>query len=404
MRVLLTGNEAAAYGAMLAQPAVVCAYPITPQSQIPEQLAVFSAQGQLKGKFVNVESEMAALGYVTGAAIAGARVFTATSSQGLAWMHEGLHWAAGAGLPMVLVNVNRPMGAPWNLTCEQTDSLSQRDTGWLQFYCASNQEILDTVLQAYRLSERVSLPVMVCLDGVYLSYLSETVEVPEPQEAERFLPPFRARHKIVGGGWKLFDVFPERLPPHAGDMMATRHEQHQRTQGALDQAIAIDQEFSAQFGRSHPPVEAYRLGDADIALVTMGSAVGTARDVVDRQREMGRKVGLLKIKMFRPFCRDLVRRALRNVSTAAVLDRNLSVGQGGMVWQELGWALQGMIPRERIFGFVAGLGGADINTELIAKALDYAALTRQAPTEAIWLGFSPRKEAGENNRDTVTIQ
>lgn len=403
MRILLTGNDAAAYGAMLAQPAVVCAYPITPQSQIPEQLAAFHAQGTLKGKFVNVESEMAALGYVTGAAIAGARVFTATSSQGLAWMHEGLHWAAGAGLPMVMVNVNRPMGAPWNLTCEQTDSLSQRDTGWLQFYCESNQEILDTVLQAFRISEILSLPVMVCLDGVYLSYLSETVEVPPAEEVEEFLPPFRAQHKIIGGGWKLYDVFPTRLPPHGGDMMATRYEQHKRTQKALALAGEVDAEFFRRFGRSHPPVEAYRLEDADTALVAAGSMVGTARELVDRRRARGQKVGLLKIKMFRPFPRQLVRQALSGVNTVAVIDRDLSPGQGGIFCQELGWSLRGLIGRERLFGFVAGLGGADITPQLMDKALDYAAETKQAPTEAIWLGLKARGE-DDYDRSTITLQ
>ena len=193
---VMTGNDAAAYGARLSRPEIVCAYPITPQSQIPEKLAAFHSRGELKGRFVNVESEMAALGYVTGAAIAGVRVFTATSSQGLAWMHEGLHWAAGARLPIVLVNVNRPLGAPWNLTCDQTDSLSQRDTGWLQFYCESNQEILDTVIQAYRISETLSLPSMVCLDGVYLSYLSETVDIPDQEMVDQYLPPFNPGYKI----------------------------------------------------------------------------------------------------------------------------------------------------------------------------------------------------------------
>ncbi len=367
MLKLMTGNDAAAYGARLSRPEIVCAYPITPQSQIPEKLAYFHGRGELKGRFVNVESEMAALGYVTGAAICGVRVFTATSSQGLAWMHEGLHWAAGARLPIVLVNVNRPLGAPWNLTCDQTDSLSQRDTGWLQFYCESNQEILDTVIQAYSISETLSLPSMVCLDGVYLSYLSETVDIPDQEMVDQYLPPLNPGYKIEGGGWKLYDIFPPDQNPHAGDLMADRYELHKRESQCLATATACDEAFRAVFGRGYSPVEEYCCEDADVVLVMSGSAVGTARDVIDRIREEGHRVGLLKIKMFRPFPKDLLREKLAGRKKIAVIERDLSPGQCGIFYQELKWALCGSEEPLELFGFVSGLGGGGYNTGIDHK-------------------------------------
>ena len=401
---VMTGNDAAAYGARLSRPEIVCAYPITPQSQIPEKLAAFHGRGELKGKFVNVESEMAALGYVTGAAIAGVRVFTATSSQGLAWMHEGLHWAAGARLPIVLVNVNRPLGAPWNLTCDQTDSLSQRDTGWLQFYCESNQEILDTVIQAYRISETLSLPSMVCLDGVYLSYLSETVDIPEQKMVDQYLPPLNPGYKIEGGGWKLYDIFPPDQNPHAGDLMADRYELHKRESQCLATATACDEAFRAVFGRGYSPVEEYCCEDADVVLVMSGSAVGTARDVIDRIREEGHRVGLLKIKMFRPFPKDLLREKLAGRKKIAVIERDLSPGQCGIFYQELKWALCGSEEPLELFGFVSGLGGADITPELIIKAIRYVMASDQCTQDVIWLGMPQRKNPDEYDRKSITIQ
>jgi pyruvate/2-oxoacid:ferredoxin oxidoreductase alpha subunit len=404
MLKLMTGNDAAAYGARLSRPEIVCAYPITPQSQIPEKLAYFHGRGELKGRFVNVESEMAALGYVTGAAICGVRVFTATSSQGLAWMHEGLHWAAGARLPIVLVNVNRPLGAPWNLTCDQTDSLSQRDTGWLQFYCESNQEILDTVIQAYSISETLSLPSMVCLDGVYLSYLSETVDIPDQEMVDQYLPPLNPGYKIEGGGWKLYDIFPPDQNPHAGDLMADRYELHKRESQCLATATACDEAFRAVFGRGYSPVEEYCCEDADVVLVMSGSAVGTARDVIDRIREEGHRVGLLKIKMFRPFPKDLLREKLAGRKKIAVIERDLSPGQCGIFYQELKWALCGSEEPLELFGFVSGLGGADITPELIIKAIRYVMASDQCTQDVIWLGMPQRKNPDEYDRKSITIQ
>src|SRR5512143_2931382 len=196
MNKVIEGSHAVSYGVMLCKVQVICAYPITPQTHIVERLSELCASGDLQAKFIKVESEHSAMAACIGAAAAGARTFTATSSQGLALMHELLHWASGARLPVVMANVNRSLGPPWNIWCDQTDSLSQRDTGWLQFYCESSQEVVDTVIQAYKISEKVSLPSMVILDAFYLSHTFEPVNLPDQERVDRFLPPFEPRYRI----------------------------------------------------------------------------------------------------------------------------------------------------------------------------------------------------------------
>jgi len=402
---VITGSEASSYGAMLCRPAVVCAYPITPASRVVEQIAEFYAEGRLKGRFINAESEMTAIGYVIGAAAAGVRAFTATSSQGLAWMHEGLHWASGARLPIVLVNVNRPIAAPWNLTSDQSDSLSQRDTGWMQFYCESNQEVLDTVIQAYKISESVGLPSMVCLDGVYLSYVAESISIPDQDKVDEYLPPYNPTFpagKLTTYRYKLFD----KAAPTAGgysmdDWMESRYVLHKLQGKCLDAVLKADAEFKALFGRSYPPVEEYKTEDADVVVVSAGSAVGTCRYVVDRFREAGHKVGLVKIKMFRPFPRELIRKALGGKKRIAVIERDVIPGQGGVFCQEINWALSGhqSVP---VFGFVSGLGGNDITVKLIEKAMLYT--MREEPTEeVIWLGLPEKKVSDEDDKRAIKI-
>lgn len=400
---VITGNEAAAYGALLAQPDVVCAYPITPQSRIPEQISEFYAQGLMRGKIINVESEMAALGYVTGASIAGVRVFTATSSQGLAWMHEGLHWAAGARLPIVMANVNRPFGPPWNLTCDQIDSLSQRDTGWMQFYCESVQEILDTVILAFRVAEALSLPAMVCLDGVYLSYLSETVEIPRQDQVDAFLPEYRPAEKPAGGGYKLFKQPPPLAAPIRGYML-DRYRLHKLEHQCVDAVIACDEAFKAQFGRGYPPVESYHTEDAEVVVIISGSAVGTCRYVVDCMREQGYKVGLVKIKMFRPFPKNLLRRVLAGRQKVVVIERDISPGLGGIFCQEVRWALSGSNGAPGIYGFVSGLGGEDISAELMEKAIAYTMETDEPTDDVMWLGLSEEMDEDEYDKRTIQIR
>lgn len=397
---VITANEAAAYGAMLSRPEVVCAYPITPQSRIPEQISDFCAQGLMKAKFVNVESEIAALGYVLGASAAGARVFTATSSQGLALMHEQLHWAAGVGLPIVMVNVNRTLGAPMSVTCEQNDSLSQRDTGWLQFYCETNQEVLDTVIQAYRVSELVSLPSMVCMDGIYLSYVSENTEIPEQKQVDDYLPPYEPPIRLPGCGWKIYYLQP---PPGGdymvGDLMPYRYEMHKMENKAFDAFLKANEEFEALFGRKYSPVEEYKCGDADVVIVMLGSAAGTCRIVIDKLQQQGHRVGMIRLKMFRPFPRELIRKVLAGRKKIAVIERDISSGQCGIICQEIKWAHGLNVP---MYGFVAGLGD-DITASLIEKAIMYTLNEEPPEQEVIWLGLAEKRVNDEYDRSSIQI-
>jgi pyruvate/2-oxoacid:ferredoxin oxidoreductase alpha subunit len=402
---VITGNEAAAVGALLCRPNVVCAYPITPQSEIPEQLSEAFGKGLLKGKFINVESEMSAIGYVIGAAQAGMRVFTATSSQGLAWMHEGLHWAAGARLPIVLVNVNRPLAAPWNLTCDHSDSLSQRDTGWMQFYCESNQEVLDTVIQAYKVAESMSLPCMVCLDGVYLSYVSESVDIPNQEKVDEYLPPPKTTLER-DNRYRMFKKDPPGLADdyEQNDYMTNRYQLQKIESKCVDSVIEANEKFKALFGRGYPPIEEYMCEDAEVVLVLSGSAVGTSRYVVNMLRDEGYKVGLVKLKMFRPFPKDLLRKTLQGRKKVAVIDRDISLGQCGIIYQEIKWALNTKVmgPFVPVYGFISGLGGADISASLIRKAILFTIMEEPPQGEIIWLGLI--KEMGDNyDRNTIKI-
>lgn len=397
---VVTGNEAAAYGAMLARPKLICAYPITPQSRIPELLSEFCAKGMLDGEFVNVESEMGAINYVTGASSGGIRVFTATASQGLAWMHEGLHNVAGSRLPIVMVIVNRPLCAPANLTCDQTDSLAQRDTGWMQFYCESNQEILDTVIQAYRISETVSLPSMVCMDGIYLSHVSESIEIPDQKTVDQFLPPYEPAYIHDGYTYKLYATYPVEDVGYQResflDYMKARSIQHRDEATCIEVASRVNKSFQDIFGRGYDPVETYKCDDAELVVVSSGSTVGTLRSVVDEYRQQGQPVGMVKIKMFRPFPKDLIRKALSGKKKIMVIDRNLSVGQGGIMCQEIKWALNKKgIDHGPIFGFVAGLGGIDITQELIRNAVDDTLIKSSPEDEFQWLGLGDKMIRGE---------
>jgi pyruvate/2-oxoacid:ferredoxin oxidoreductase alpha subunit len=403
---VITGNEAAAYGALLAKPEVVCAYPITPQSRIPEQLAEFQAQGLFKGKFINVESEVAAMGYVIGASAGGVRVFTATSSQGLAVMHEQLHWAAGARLPIVMVNVNRPLAAPWNLTSEQTDSLSQRDTGWMQLYCESNQETLDTVLQAYKTAESISLPIMVCMDGVYLSYIAETVDIRDQDRVDAYLPVYRPTLTSQRYGYKIFmKESPQTMSYGRPSFMADRYELFKLESQAVDRFMQANEEFKSIFGDGYLPVEGYKSDDADVVLVTMGSAVGTCRCVIDEMQKEGLKVGLIKLKMFRPFPKKLIREALSGRKKIAIIDRNISHGQCGFAHQEIKWALNmaGVMPPPT-YGFIAGLGGEDITPELVKKAIQFTLNNDPVDQDVIWLGLAEKRQYDDYDKNTIQVR
>ena len=378
----MTGNQAVAYGVILSRVQVISAYPITPQTTIVEELSELIASGRLNTRFLKVESEHSAMAALIGASTGGVRCFTATSSHGLAYMHEMLHWASGARLPIVLVNVNRAIAPPWNIWSDQSDSLSQRDTGWIQLYCENNQEVLDTVLQAYRIAESVKLPVMVVLDAYVLSHTSEPVEIPTMEEVDSFLLPYCPEYAI--------DI----QEPVTFSMIATPDfflEFRYKLQKAMEQvpeiAKKVNDEFRSRFHRGYGAIERYGKEEAEVLLMTSGTVTSTSRIVIQKMNERGASVAGLKIKRFRPFPAQEICEEIKAAKKVAVIDRNLSAGVGGIFAHELRASLYSREKRPQVFGFISGLGGRDITPELIEEAIEYTIDHPQPEEEILWLGL-----------------
>lgn len=367
MKKLMMGTEAAAIAAMLARVQVVSAYPITPQTVIVETLADMVGKGELDARYLNVESEHSAMASCLGASAAGARVFTATSSQGLALMHEMLHYASGARTPVVMVNANRALTPPWNLYCDHTDSLAQRDTGWLQYYCQDAQDVLDSILIAYKVAESVLLPVMVNLDAFYLTHTTEAVEVPDQKQVDAFLPPYAPSHKL--------DVDNPRTFGNVCGADLYTPIKYRRQKETLDAGQAwqeASEQFAEIFGRKRPALESYRLEDASVALVVLGTAFGAVRLAVDALREQGIAAGGLRVGLFRPFPYDGLCAALAGAKKVIALDRDISLGAEGVLAQEIKAALYQQPGRGKVIGLVLGVGGRDVTPDLVAE------LTQQA--------------------------
>ena len=362
LRDVMMGNHALSYGALRSRVQVIAAYPITPQTQVVELLSEMCADGRLQAEFVKVESEHSAMAACLGAAAVGARAFTATSSQGLALMHELLHWAAGSRLPVVMGNINRAMGPPWNVWHDQTDSLAQRDTGWMQLYCASNQEVLDSVLIAYRLAEKVMLPCMIVLDAFILSHTAEAVDVPPQELADEYLPPYMAP-------WRLDVEHPQTFGglTDAEGYMELRARIERAMKAALPELEAAEARFKQVFGRRYHPIESYRAQDADVLIVTAGTMAGNARVAVDRLREMHVPAGLIRMRLFRPFPTAQLRAHVARARTLCVIDRNISFGHGGIFAQEIRSALYGAADPPTVHGYVAGLGGREVTVDDIVR-------------------------------------
>ncbi len=386
MKKVIVGNHAVSWGVQLGRAEVISAYPITPQTQIVEELSEMCADGGLDAQFIKVESEHSAMAACIGAAAVGTRTFTATSSQGLALMHELLHWAALGRHPVVMADVNRALGPGWNIWTDQNDSLSQRDTGWIQLYCETNQEVLDTTIQAFKLAEAVDLPVMVVLDAFFLSHTAEPVDIPDQDLVDGFLPRREARYKL------------DTKDPHAfgalvrPDAYMEMRLQQQEAMGEARRVFAdIESEWEALTGRRHGPVEGYRTEGAELLLVTSGTITSTAREVVDDRREAGESVGLVKVKMFRPFPTEELRALLSGVSRVAVLDRNISPGHGGIFAEETRSALYDVPPDDRptLFGYVLGLGGRDVTPAVIDEIIDGTLAGEVPEREDLWVGVAP---------------
>lgn len=382
MRKVLEGSHAVSHAVKLARVGVISAYPITPQTHIVERLAELVAQRELNARFIRVESEHSAMAAVIGAASAGVRSFTASSSHGLALMHELLHWASGARLPIVMAEVNRALGPGWNIWADQTDSLAQRDTGWIQLYCEDVQEVLDTVLIAYRLGETVRLPVMVVMDAFFLSHTCEPVDLPGQAEVDAFLPPWRPVDFLDPADPRSYS---QMSPPEY--YMEFRHKIQKSMEEAIRSYQGIDEEYGRRFGRSYGICEVAPAEEgvhSRTAVVTTGSVTGTARAALAELAKQGRKVDLVKLKLFRPFPLDEIRRILVHYDRVAVIDRNLSFGFGGIFAQEIQAALSCLARRPVIYPFVAGLGGRDITPETIVSVVDRA--FSQAPSaDILWV-------------------
>ena len=382
MQQVLEGSHAVSEGVRLARAQVISAYPITPQTHIVERLSEYCASGTLDARFLRVESEHSALAALIGAASSGVRTFTATSSQGLALMHELLHWASGARLPIVMAEVNRALAPGWNIWADQTDSLAQRDTGWIQLYCENGQEVLDTIIQAFRLAEWVYLPVMVILDAFFLSHTYEPVNIPDQDSVDRFLPPFHPRFQLDPENPCAFN---QLAPPNV--YMEMRH----NIQAAMDDGLAffkqMEEEFETFFGRLYGAVEAIYCEDAEIILITSGTVTSTSREVITNLRDLGEKVGLLKIKLFRPFPVSLIRQLTASAHKLAVIDRNFSFGASGIFAQEIRAALCNLPGHPPVFGYVAGLGGRDVTTSVIEEIYWRTKNSAAPEQDSLWVGL-----------------
>jgi pyruvate ferredoxin oxidoreductase alpha subunit len=364
----LNGDEAVAYGARLCRPHVIAVYPITPQTIVVEKISEFVANNEMTCEYVHVESEHSAMCAAMGAALVGARAFTATSSQGLAYMHEMLHYVSGSRFPIVMMNANRTLAAPWNIFGDQRDSLSQRDTGWIQAYVENGQEALDMIIQAYALAEddRVYTPVMVNLDGFVNTHTFELVHIPAQEEVDAFLPPFKSRNAVDFSHPRSFC-----MTASTEWNMEFRYQQQEAMDRARGVIAEVDKRFGDHFGRCYGGmVEEIHCEDAEVVLVGMGSVVGTSRIVVDRLRDRGLKVGLVKLRYYRPFPREYFKGLSKRVKAMGIIDRDISFGYEGAVASDIKSALAsaGVVPR--VINFIAGIAGRDITKEHIEGMYD----------------------------------
>ncbi len=380
--ILLTGNGAAAWGARLAKVDYVPAFPITPQTEIIETLAGWCDEGSMPARLVMLESEHSMLTAAAAAAATGVRVFTATSSQGLLYAMEMLYAIPGMHVPLVLVNVSRGLASPITLESDHTDLLATRDTGFVHLVCATVQEVLDSILLAYRLAEdeRIRLPVMVNMDGFILSFTREPITLPTAEQVASFLPPFDA-HRI---GFRASQPIAQAVAVLGGGPYSYfRYETHLATLQALSVYEEIEAQFESILGRRHGAIETYRADDADMVFFMMGAFATKAKDAVDGLREAGQPVGLVRLRLLRPYPTGAIRAALAGKRGVAVIDQDLSMGKGGVLHTELASALYGTPEAPPILAsFVGGLGGRDISTEEfyeIAQQTQRAIATGVAP-------------------------
>lgn len=375
LKVISTA-EAISEAVKLARPQVIPVYPITPQTVISERLADYVANDELKANYIRVESEHSAMSAAIGASATGVRVFTATSSQGLAYMHEVVYAAAGMRMPIVMADANRALSAPINIWNDQQDSISERDAGWIQLYAETGQEALDTIIQAYKISENknVLLPTMVCVDGFILTHTVDPVDIPAQEDVDDFLPSYKAEHAYLD----------PKKPMSIGNLADTnyyfeiRHDLEMALEGSLKVIEDVDKEFGEKFGRSYGLIEEYKTDDAEIILLAMGSICGTIKDVIDDVRNKGEKVGLIRVRAFRPFPREAIKKATKDAKLA-VIDKNVSLSVGGALYTETK-----AITENETYGYILGLGGRDITPKDIEEVIEK---TKNPTKDVEWIGL-----------------
>ena len=358
------GSHAVAQAVALSRPEVICAYPISPQTHIVEGLGEMVKSGALERcEFINVESEFAALSVAIGASAAGARAYTATASQGLLFMAEAVYNASGLGLPIVMTVANRAIGAPINIWNDHTDSMSMRDAGWIQIFAETNQEALDLHIQAFRIAEELSLPVMVCMDGFILTHAYERVDMPDQAQVDRYLPTYEPRQVLDPSDPVTIGAM---VGPEA--FAEVRYLAHAKQLQALDLMPQIADEFKAEFGRdSGGLIKPYRLDDAETIVIALGSVLGTIKDTVDEMREQGEKIGVLGITSFRPFPIQAIRDATPHAKRIVVVEKCFAVGIGGIVTRDVRSAVQSR--PQSVYAVIAGLGGRAITKASLHKML-----------------------------------
>lgn len=373
---VISSAEAVSEAVKLAKPDVIPVYPITPQTKISEKLADYVADGELDSQYIRVESEHSAMSAAIGASGAGVRVFTATSSQGLAYMHEPVFAAAGMRLPIVMANANRALSAPINIWNDQQDSISERDSGWIQIFAETGQEAFDTVLQAFKIAENpeICVPVMVCVDGFILTHTVDPVEIISQEDADSFLPKF----KPVNAYLDVKDPMSLGTLADPDYYLEIRHQLEEALVKSESLIEEVGKEFGDKFGRYYGLIEEYKSEDADIILIALGSICGTIKDVVDEQREQGKKVGLVRVRSYRPFPKEAIKAAVGDAKLA-VLDKDISFSVGGALYADVKTAVD-----NPTYNYIIGLGGRDITPSDIEEIIEK---TENPTKEVEWIGL-----------------
>lgn len=381
VKKVIEASMAIAIAAKLCKPSVMAIYPITPQTHIPEAIADFVYDGEMDCELINVESEHSALSACLGAQATGVRTFTATAAQGLALMHEILFITSGMRLPVVMAIANRALSAPINIWADHSDSIASRDSGWMQFFVESAQEALDTTIMAFKIAENkdVLLPAMVCLDGFTLTHVYEPVDIPDQKQVDKFLPSYSPLFKLDPK--KPLTLGPIGFP---NSFMEFKEQQQKAMLKALKITEDVNEQFKSVFGRSYGNglIETYKIQDADYAIVAMGTICGTSRVVIDNLRKQGKKIGLIKIKSFRPFPEKDIIDLTKKLKAIAILDRDISLGQQGALFTEIRSAIHNK-NKTIVNSFIVGLGGRDVTPSTIKTAINKTIQSKTTITE--WL-------------------